>query len=151
MGDPKGQFLYVNLSASQTRRRLKGFGHGVRKIQSAGKNQALIIHTATGEHLAELEHQFADVGCARDMQNLSEPIENLRNLGPTSAAWLRDAGIATLGDLEDCGAVFAYMQVERRIPRVSLNLLWALAAGLQGRDWRELTDAEKQRLRSEIE
>ncbi len=151
MGDPKGHFLYVNLSASQTRRRLKGFGHGVRKIQSAGKNQALIIHTATGEHLAELEHKFADVGYAGDTKNLSEPIENLRNLGATSAVWLRDAGIATLGDLQDCGAVFAYMQVKRRNPKVSLNLLWALAAGLQGRDWRELTDTEKARLRAEIE
>jgi DNA transformation protein len=151
MGDPKGHYLYVNLSASQTRRRLKGFGHGVRKIQSAGKNQALIIHTATGEHLAELEHKFADVGCADHERGLSEPIENLRNLGQTSAAWLRDAGIATVGDLQDCGPVFAFMQVRRRIPSVSLTLLWALAAGLQKRDWRELTESEKQGLRSEIE
>ena len=78
-------------------------------------------------------------------------IENLRNLGATSGVWLGDAGIATLGDLQDCGAVFAYMQVKRRNPKVSLNLLWALAAGLQGRDWRELTDTEKARLRAEIE
>ena len=83
--------------------------------------------------------------------NLSEPIENLRNLGPTSAAWLRDVGISTLRDLEDGGPVFAYLQVKRRNPKVSLNLLWALAAGLQNRDWRELTEAERQRLRSEIE
>lgn len=55
MADPKGDHLYVNLSASQVRRRLKGFGHGVRKIQSAGKNRAVIIHTATGQHLRELE------------------------------------------------------------------------------------------------
>lgn len=151
MGDPKGHYLYVNLSASQTRRRLKGFGHGVRKIQSAGKNQALIIHTATGEHLAELEHKFADVGYAGDVKNLSEPIENLRNLGPTSAVWLRDVGIGTVGELEDFGPVFAFMQVRHRNSKVSLNLLWALAAGLQNRDWRELTQAEKQELLSEIE
>jgi hypothetical protein len=62
MADPKGQKLFVNLSASQTRKRLKGFGHGVRKIQSAGKNQAVVIHTATGQHLEELRAQFADVG-----------------------------------------------------------------------------------------
>lgn len=61
MADPKGDKLYVNLSASQVRRRLKRFGHGVRKIQSAGKNRAVIIHTATGQHLDELEAVFGDV------------------------------------------------------------------------------------------
>lgn len=62
MPDPKGSHLYVNLSASQTRRRLKGFGHGVRKVQSAGKNRAVVIHTAMGRHLEELEAKFADLG-----------------------------------------------------------------------------------------
>jgi DNA transformation protein len=62
MADPKGAHLLVNLGPSQARRRLKGFGHGVRKVQSAGRNQAIIIHTARGRHLAELEAKFADVG-----------------------------------------------------------------------------------------
>ena len=61
MTDIKGQHLYVNLSASQVRRRLKRFGHGVRKVQSAGKQRAVIIHTATGQHLKELEVVFGDV------------------------------------------------------------------------------------------
>ena len=61
MSDIKGQHLYVNLSASQVRQRLKGFGHGVRKVQSAGKNRALVIHTATGQHLKELKTVFDDV------------------------------------------------------------------------------------------
>ena len=61
MADPKGQHLYVKLSASQVRRRLKGFGHGVRKVQSAGKNRAVVIHTATGQNLKELEAVFGDV------------------------------------------------------------------------------------------
>ena len=64
MADPKGGKLLVNLSAAQARRRLKGFGHGVRKIQSGGKNRAIVIHTATGRHLEELEAKFADVGFA---------------------------------------------------------------------------------------
>ena len=58
---PKGSTLFVNLGPSQARRRLKGFGHGVRKVH-AGRNQAVIIHTATGQHLLELEAKFADVG-----------------------------------------------------------------------------------------
>ncbi len=42
MPNPKGSHLFVNVGPSEARRRLKGFGHGVRKIQSAGRNQAVI-------------------------------------------------------------------------------------------------------------
>jgi hypothetical protein len=62
MADPKGHRMIVNLSAAQARRRLKGFGHGVRKVQSGGRNQATIIHTAEGKNLRELQALFADVG-----------------------------------------------------------------------------------------
>lgn len=151
MADPKGFRLYVNLSASQARRRLKGFGHGVRKVQSAGKNRSVVIHTATGRHLHELEAKFADVGCSSREDELSQPVANLRNLGPASAERLRAAGITTIADLEQLGATHAYRIVRRRQPKASLNLLWAMAAGLAGRDWRELTDEEKERLRSEVE
>jgi hypothetical protein len=53
--------LSVNLSASQTRKRLKGHGFGVRKVEAADRNQAIIVHTATGQHLRDLEAFFADV------------------------------------------------------------------------------------------
>jgi DNA transformation protein and related proteins len=76
MANPKGHLLYVNLGASRVRRRLKGFGHGVRKVQSAGRNQAVIIHTATGNHLHELEALFADVGAAATQADLAQPTEN---------------------------------------------------------------------------
>lgn len=64
----KGERLVVNLSASQVRRRLKGTGFGVRKVQSAGRNEAVIIHTATGEHLRQLvalleDATDSDPGC----------------------------------------------------------------------------------------
>jgi hypothetical protein len=72
MTDIKGYRLYVNLSASQVRRRLKGFGHGVRRIQSAGKNRAVIIHTATGQHLDELEAVFGDVNVSSSEEDLQE-------------------------------------------------------------------------------
>jgi len=68
--DMKGYLLYVNLSASQVRRRLKGFGHGVRKIRSAGKKRALVIHTATGQHLEELEALFGDVKVSSSEEDL---------------------------------------------------------------------------------
>ena len=78
-------------------------------------------------------------------------IESLRNLGPKSSQWLRDAGINTIADLEQLGSVAAYRLVKERQPKVSLNLLWALEAGLKGKDWRELPESTKQRLRKEAE
>ena len=151
MPNPKGSHLYVNLGPSQARHRLKGFGHGVRKVQSAGRNQAVIIHTATGRHLEELRAKFADVGYASTESELFEPIENLRNLGPASAAWLREVGITAISELSRMGPVLAYRLVKERQPKASLNLLWGLAAGLLDVDWRELSDEEKDKLQREME
>ena len=86
MPEIKGYKLYVNLGASQTRRRLKGFGHGVRKVATAGRNRAVIIHTATGQHLRALEAKFADVGSAdfehrlksNSVEENQEPRDQLR-------------------------------------------------------------------------
>jgi DNA transformation protein and related proteins len=85
------------------------------------------------------------------MQENNLPIESLPNLGPKSGQWLREAGITTIAGLERLGPVVAFRLVKQRQPRASLNLLWALAAGLKGKDWRELTEATKKRLRREAE
>jgi hypothetical protein len=151
MPEPKGDKLFVNIGASAARRRLKGFGHGVRKVQSAGRNQAVIIHTALGRHLVELEAKFADVGCYRADNARHEPIENLPNVGPTTAGWLRDAGISTISDLEQSGPILAYRLIRQRQPRAALYLLWALAAGLENRHWQDLSEQEKDQLRAELE
>ena len=141
----------MNVGAAEARRRLKGFGHGVRKVRSAGKGQAMLIHTATGRHREELVAIFADVGCADQQAELGEPVGNLRNLGPTSAASLREAGIATVEELRRLGPVVAYQLVRNAQPNVSRNLLWAIAAGLDNRDWRELTAEEKAKLQEDID
>ncbi len=143
--------LYVNLSASQTRKRLKGRGLGVKKIESTGRQQAVILHTATGEHLRELRSLRRDVVNAPSPDDLDIPIANLRNLGPSSAAWLREINVHTLADLERLGPGPAYRLVKQRQPDASLNLLWALAAALKDIDWRQLTDAQKQQLQAELE
>ncbi len=54
MYEIKGRRLAVNLSAAEVRRRLKGHGYGVRQVYSGGRNRAVVIHTATGQHLREL-------------------------------------------------------------------------------------------------
>ena len=61
MKEIKGERLYVQLGASEVRRRLKGHGFGVRKVHSDGKNRAVIIHTATGDHLRDLKALFQDL------------------------------------------------------------------------------------------
>jgi len=150
MAEPKGDRLYANCSAAEARRRLKGFGHGVRKTQSGGRNQAVVIHTAYGKNLRELEAKFADVGCSATESDRGEPIGNLKNLGATSAEWLRAVEIRTIADLERLGAVEAYCLVRRTHPQASLNLLWALAAGLADLDWRDLPATTKERLLVEL-
>ena len=59
MADPKGFRLYVNLGASQTLCRSKRSATAY-AWASAGRGQAIVIHTATGRHLEELEKVFAD-------------------------------------------------------------------------------------------
>ncbi len=58
MTDIKGYHLYVALGASQARRRIKGIGCGVRKVETAGTNRSLIVHTATGNHRRRLYAAF---------------------------------------------------------------------------------------------
>ena len=82
---------------------------------------------------------------------MTAPIESLRNLGPKSGQWLREARITTIGELERLGPVVAFRLVKQHQPKASHNLLWAMAAGLKGKDWRELTEATKKRLRKEAE
>jgi len=77
-------------------------------------------------------------------------IESLLNLGPQSGQWLREVGITTIAELKRLGPVVAFRLVKQRQPKASLNLLWAMAAGLKGKDWRELTETTKKRLRKEV-
>lgn len=78
-------------------------------------------------------------------------ISSLRNLGPKSATTLAEASIRTREELAALGPVKAYLRVKALRPTsASLNLLWALAAGLAGRDWRDLTAVEKQALTAEL-
>lgn len=75
------------------------------------------------------------------------PVAQLRNLGPKSALMLAEAGIRTIAELRALGAVKAYRRVKGK---ASLNLLWAIAAGLADRDWRDLDEDEKASLLAEV-
>lgn len=68
----------------------------------------------------------------------SDDIEQLPNLGPASAEWLRLAGISTFAELEAIGAVQAYLRVQKLGVRPSLNLLYAMEGAIRGSHWLEV-------------
>ncbi len=79
------------------------------------------------------------------------PVGALRNLGAKSARVLAETGIRTVAELRQIGPAKAYARAKALSPRsVSLNLLWAIAAGLADRDWRALTQKEKDSLLAQI-
>lgn len=70
----------------------------------------------------------------------------IRNVGPKSAAWLRQVGVRTHDDLVRLGAVEAFMKVKRAGFRPSLNLLYALEGALADCHWAELPEERKSAL-----
>ena len=70
-------------------------------------------------------------------------IASLRNLGPKSEVMLRQAGISTVEELRELGAVKAYALVKRSGVNASLNLLWAMEGALSDRPWQEVAKSDR--------
>ena len=64
---------------------------------------------------------------------------------------LAQAGILSIAQLRELGAVRAYVQVKRAGTNASLNLLWAMEGALSGQHWREVAKHERLRLLLELE
>src|SRR5215468_12570707 len=77
--------------------------------------------------------------------------DKIRNVGPKSAAWLRQVGVRTQADLERLGPVEAFMKVKRAGFRPSLNLLYALAGAIENCHWADLPDERKAALVTAVE
>ena len=75
----------------------------------------------------------------------------IRNVGPKSAAWLRQVGVRTQDDLNRLGPVEAFMKVKRAGFRPSLNLLYALAGAIEDCHWADLPDERKKALVAAVE
>lgn len=69
--------------------------------------------------------------------------EKIRNVGPKSAAWLRQVGVRTLEDLRTVGVIETFMKVKRAGFRPSLNLLYAMQGALDDCHWADLPEAVK--------
>ena len=70
----------------------------------------------------------------------------MRNIGPKSAAWLRQVGLRTQEDLVAAGSVEAFMRVKRAGFRPSLNLLYALEGALLDCHWQHLPEERRSEL-----
>ena len=75
----------------------------------------------------------------------------LRNIGPKSAAWLRQVGLRTEADIVAVGPVEAYMRVRRAGFKPTLNLLYALEGALCDCHWQEVPEPRRQQLAQEAE
>jgi hypothetical protein len=78
-------------------------------------------------------------------------VATLANLGPKSRTMLAAAGIGTVAQLRELGAVRAYAAVKRESPGASLNLLWAMEGALSERDWKSVAKEDRLRLLLELE
>ena len=78
-------------------------------------------------------------------------IADLPNFGPKSQQMLAQAGIHTIEQLRELGAVRAYVQVKRVWKGASLNLLWAMEGALSGRHWQDVAKHDRLRLLLELE
>ena len=72
--------------------------------------------------------------------------QKMRNIGPKSAAWLRQVGLRSLEDVAAIGAVDAYMKVRRAGFKPSLNLLYSLEGALVDCHWQEVPEARRNEL-----
>jgi hypothetical protein len=77
---------------------------------------------------------------------MSAPRERLRNIGPKSAAWLRQVGLHTRDDLAAAGTLDAFMRVKRAGFKPGLNLLYAIEGALNDCHWQEVPEARRAEL-----
>ena len=70
----------------------------------------------------------------------------LRNIGPKSAAWLRQVGLRSEADLVGVGAVEAFMRVRRAGFKPSLNLLYSLEGAIRDCHWQDVPEPRREEL-----
>ncbi|MCZ8116381.1 TfoX/Sxy family protein [Silanimonas sp.] len=70
----------------------------------------------------------------------------LRNIGPKSAAQLRQVGVRTLDDLRALGSLEAFVKLKRAGFKPSLNLLYSLEGALLDCHWQQVPEARRSEL-----
>ena len=85
-----------------------------------------------------------------DVKNKDKDKDKLSNIGPKSAAWLRQVGIRSIEDVRQHGAMAAYLKVKRAGFKPGLNVLYALIGAERARPMNSLTPEEKAALVVEV-
>ena len=74
-------------------------------------------------------------------------LRDLRGLGPSSEAWLKQVGVDSEQLLIEVGAIEAFMRLRRaEIPGMSLNFLYALVGAIEDKHWLEVSRTDKAKL-----
>lgn len=85
-------------------------------------------------------------------QDLPPTLEQMKGLGPKSAAQLKQVGITTPQELQALGAIKAFIRLrERATTKLSLNFLYAMVGALEDKQWLHIAREEKGRLLIELE
>jgi len=82
---------------------------------------------------------------------MNDELQNLRNLGKTSAQWLQAVGIHSASDLKRLGAVDAYRAVKARGFRASKVLLYAIEGALLDVHWNDIPVDRKEALNKQVD
>lgn len=72
--------------------------------------------------------------------------EKIRNIGPKSAAWLRQVGIKSAEEIKSLGAFNAFLKVRRAGFKGTLSLVYALAGAEDDCHWQALGPERKAQL-----
>lgn len=67
----------------------------------------------------------------------------LRNIGPKSAAQLRQVGVRTIDDLRALGSLETFVKLKRAGFKPSLNLLYSLEGALLDCHWQQVPEARR--------
>ena len=74
----------------------------------------------------------------------------IRNVGPKSAAWLRQVGIRTEEEVKAIGSIEVFFKVKKAGFKASLNLLYALEGAVLGCHWTEVSTERRSELLLEV-
>ncbi|MBF7730432.1 TfoX/Sxy family protein [Pseudomonas sp. N040] len=82
---------------------------------------------------------------------MHDELQDLKNLGKTSAQWLHAVGIHNVSDLRRHGSVCAYQAVKSRGFHASKVLLYAIEGALLNVHWSQLSPSLKEALNRQLD
>lgn len=74
----------------------------------------------------------------------------IRNVGPKSAAWLRQVGIRSEEEVKALGSIEVFFKVKKAGFKASLNLLYALEGAVLDCHWTEVSTERRNELLLEV-